>query len=288
MRPTPPGSALFAAIYALLATLCIAGSVWFPTAAVALLAVSGGALLVLAHRRLQSCQASLDRALVELGRTDRSGSLGAAAQVVAHDIKNVCLVIDAAAHHLRRDPGVGVKSRSVLDDVSACSRRLASVARDLMQRTDRGPPNAAEVDVERVVADCVRLLDVMAPAGACDVAVSADEVAPVRVPGPDLEYALLNVLLNAVDANSGRGTIRVSLGTDQREVVVRVRDEGPGLAPEIADRVFEPFFTTKGEHASGIGLSASRTLLRQNGGDLRFCRVGEPGAEVELRLPRAS
>jgi two-component system C4-dicarboxylate transport sensor histidine kinase DctB len=292
VRPTSPRSAIAAAIYAVPATLLVVGADRFASVVPAgLLLVAASTLLVgcLVHR-VRRAEARVERSLVEVARAERGRSLAAAVQVVGHDMKNVCMAIDACAEYLRREPSITPRARAVIADVSACSHRLAGVARDLMSRADVASDVApvTDVDVARVVSECVRLLRVMARDSACDVDVSAKHVALARASRRDLEYALLNVLLNAVDANAGRGRIKVALGTEDEDIVVRVRDEGPGVPAELAERVFEPFFTTKGEAASGIGLCASRALLRQNGGDLRLSRIGEPGAEVELRLPRAS
>ena len=100
--------------------------------------------------------------------------------------------------------------------------------------------------------------------------------------------AVLNILLNAVDAMPAGGTIWVETSNTLHEstpgVTIRVRDDGPGIPPEIRDRVFRPFFTTKSE-GTGLGLSVALQTARAHGGTLTLGDPASTGTEVLLFLP---
>jgi two-component system nitrogen regulation sensor histidine kinase NtrY len=99
-----------------------------------------------------------------------------------------------------------------------------------------------------------------------------------------VEQVLINLLLNAMDAVAGRPAARVELRARldrYGHVLLQVADNGPGIPPDLQERIFIPFFTTKPE-GSGIGLSLSRQILRLHGGTLRV--RSDPGAETVFTL----
>jgi two-component system C4-dicarboxylate transport sensor histidine kinase DctB len=96
-----------------------------------------------------------------------------------------------------------------------------------------------------------------------------------------LEHALLNLVVNALDALGDRLEGRISIGAelDGDRVTLHITDDGPGVAEEIRDRLFEPYTTTKCEGTVvGLGLPVARDLLRSHGGDLRYLPGDGPGA----------
>lgn len=103
-----------------------------------------------------------------------------------------------------------------------------------------------------------------------------------------LERALVNLLENALQAVGDAGAIKVSLRTrdEGKRVEVEVRDSGPGIAPELRDRVFEPFFSTK-TSGSGLGLALAKKIAEDHGGGLSLqSSPGEPTRAL-LWLPAA-
>jgi two-component system NtrC family sensor kinase len=98
-----------------------------------------------------------------------------------------------------------------------------------------------------------------------------------------------NVLRNAIDAVGDAGTVTTDAAVEGGDVVIRIRDDGPGIPEDIRERIFEPFFTTKeAGRGTGLGLPiCARIMQRFNGGiDLRNAPGG--GTIVSLRLPLAS
>ncbi|HNO68789.1 MAG TPA: ATP-binding protein, partial [Pseudomonadota bacterium] len=113
-----------------------------------------------------------------------------------------------------------------------------------------------------------------------------------------LRQILINLLTNAIDATSAHqadagsvatvtGRIFVSAKTEGSEVVLAVRDEGTGIAPDDLQRIFEPFYTTKGRgRGTGLGLSICRELTRSLGGKITVESAPGQGSTFALRLPR--
>jgi len=118
------------------------------------------------------------------------------------------------------------------------------------------------------------------------VEVSSD--AWVRGDARELGQAFLNLLLNALDALGPErgGTIAVEASREGREVVARVRDDGPGMEPRVLERAFDLFFTTKAT-GSGLGLPLVHRIVEDHGGRVDLRNRPEGGFEVEVRFPAA-
>ena len=101
-----------------------------------------------------------------------------------------------------------------------------------------------------------------------------------------LQQVFLNLVVNAAQAIDEGGTIRVVTESRLDTVVVRVEDDGPGMSPEVRERVFDPFFTTKPVgQGTGLGLAIAYEIVRQHGGELEVSCPEGAGTRVEVRLP---
>ena len=114
----------------------------------------------------------------------------------------------------------------------------------------------------------------------------------------ELNQAWANLIENAIEAMLGQGVLRLHIFREDRNVVVEVGDDGPGIPPEVEPHIFDPFFTTKGiGEGTGLGLNTVRTIVRKNGGSIQVnSRPGDTRFQVwlpyagpsELELPRDS
>jgi signal transduction histidine kinase len=103
------------------------------------------------------------------------------------------------------------------------------------------------------------------------------------VDGSQIEQVLLNVLLNSVEASPDDNRIEVAVRNGSDVIVIDVLDHGPGIAPDVREKIFDPYFTTK-DTGSGLGLAVSREIVQRHGGDLSF--VSEPGRTLfSLSVP---
>ena len=106
-----------------------------------------------------------------------------------------------------------------------------------------------------------------------------------------LGQALVNVLINAIDAASATAQPRVAVSarplTGGESVEIRIRDNGPGISAAQRGMIFEPFFTTK-TAGTGLGLAIARDAIEQHGGTIAVAADDEPGAEFVITLPVAA
>jgi signal transduction histidine kinase len=243
-----------------------------------------------------ACAGALALAVVAArwSRAERQRSEGAAlaargeaisrmAAMVAHEIRNPLGIIRAAVELVRERAGPALpdRDRERLQDVLGEVERLRRLTEDFLELAAERPPGTAEVDLGDVAAEAARGSAALHPG----LEVHLDVPPSARVTGEAgrLRQVLANLLSNAAQAGARRAEIVADVADG--EVRLRVRDDGPGIPPELGERLFDPFATARAG-GTGLGLAVSRRIVERYGGTLRLERGGEAGATFELRLPR--
>jgi polar amino acid transport system substrate-binding protein len=179
----------------------------------------------------------------------------------------------------------------LLDEALDGSRRIRRIVEDLKDFARReDAPRAEPVDVNAAVRAALRLVDPTLRQATGRLAVElAEALPPVRGDAQRLEQVLVNVLLNACQALPAADraiAVRTAWDPAASRVVIEVRDQGLGIAPEDLPRLTEPFFTTKrGRGGTGLGLSVSAGIVAAHGGTLAFASTPGAGTTVTVALP---
>ncbi len=232
--------------------------------------------------------------------TDKLATLGQLAAGIVHEINNPLTSISVYSEYLHAkatragaDAGDVEKLRRIVEGAS----RMTRFTRDLV--TYARPSNEEEtaLSIREVALEGARFCEhVMVE---CGVVLTTDfdaDLAPISGVRGQLHQVFVNLVTNASQALTAQGNGRVHieahrtespLGTD--EVVVRVRDNGPGISTEHLPRIFEPFFSTKGEgRGTGLGLSIVRKIVKAHRGTIEVTTShveGQSGTTFELRFP---
>jgi signal transduction histidine kinase len=222
--------------------------------------------------------ASRGRALEE----ERNRSWITMARGVAHELKNSLTPLRLAVRALERQTPEGSPAREPVEVVAAESTRLEELARNFAQfgHLPEGP--VSEIDLAEQLE---YLLRTHLPPG-----IEHRLRAPVELPRihghhDALSRAFANLLLNAADAMADTGgMVTVKLTAIEAGVEVRVLDSGPGIPPELLERIWEPDFTTKAR-GTGLGLALVRRTLQAHGGGVWAHNRPEGGAEFRVVLP---
>lgn len=177
----------------------------------------------------------------------------------------------------------------VAADVERATRRIDTLVSAVRGYTymDR-PPVREAIDVAQSLATTIEVVSAEARARGVTVKLNVEgALPPVMAVGPDLNQAWSNLLQNALDAVSSGSEIEVRAAVDNESIVVRVIDDGAGIAPDVAPKVFDPFFTTKPAGSGvGLGLDIVRRVAKAHDGDVDF--ESRPGrTEFRVRLPLA-
>ncbi len=249
-------------------------------------------LLVERHRR-RTAERAVQRHQAELAHASRVAIAGELTGSIAHQINQPlgAILANAEAAEMLLESGSADRRqlRSILDDIRRDDLRASEVIRRLRSllarhEVSRGPLALAEVlaDVEAVLRAEAKRRGVALEVG------PAPDGAVVLGDRLQAQQVLLNLALNAMDFASGlpdeRRTVELLSEVRGDDVVVAVRDRGPGIAPEHLPRIFDSFFSTK-PGGMGLGLSIARTLVEGMGGSIEVeSRPGE-GATFRVRLP---
>jgi PAS domain S-box-containing protein len=241
----------------------------------------------------------------ERARADRLRSLGRLTGGVAHDFNNILTIILGNADDLADNAGDPLH-REMAEMIRGAAERAADLTRRLLTFARRQPISPLATDVGRLLEDFAPFLRrSLGERYTVEVTLPDAPVEAVLDPA-GLESALLNLCINSRDAMGGRGRIeievdRVSVRDPEAPsspgvpigrlvpgdyVVIRVRDDGEGIPPEVLPRVFDPFFTTKGPgEGTGLGLATVYGFMTQSGGDVQVESTPGQGTTFHLFLP---
>jgi hypothetical protein len=235
-------------------------------------------------------------------QSERLAVLGQLAGGVAHDFNNLLAVILNYAAFVAEDlAGPDTDIAAAGNDVAQIQRaaeRAADLTHQLLAFARREVIRPRVLDLNRVVSEVEQLL--RRTIGA-DVLLEADLAAalwPVLADPGQMEQVLVNLAINARDAMSGGGTLRIDTANvvldgdtemmlrPGRHVRLRISDTGTGMPPEVLEHVFEPFFTTKAEGAgTGLGLSTVYGIVTQTQGAITILSQPGVGTTFMILLP---
>jgi signal transduction histidine kinase/CheY-like chemotaxis protein len=229
-------------------------------------------------------------------RAEEQGRFAAAGELlggVAHEVNNPLMAIASHAELRLADDTLSAEQRNEMQSILRQAQRAAKLLRGLLRFVRAGEKRSTTVNLNDVVRTAIDLvsyrfgIDEITLEGRLDA-----ELPPVVGDANRLEQVVVNLLSNALDAlrtvKPPRRLIVDSYTDDTgAKVCVTVSDNGPGVAPEIADRLFRPFASTKGVRGTGLGLYISRQLVREAEGELDLVTLPEPGARFLMWLPSA-
>jgi GAF domain-containing protein/ActR/RegA family two-component response regulator len=233
----------------------------------------------------------LKTAQERLVQTERLRALGEMASGVAHDFNNsLAAILGRVQLVLRRveDPTIRrwleIVERAALD-ASQTVRRIQEftrIRRDLPTET---------VDLDQIVRDAVEMTatrwrdETQSRGVEVRLVTHLNPIPLVDGHPAELREALMNLILNAVDAMPGGGTITVSTEAVESGVEVRIGDTGVGIPAEVRHRIFEPFFSTKGPQGTGLGLAMVYGIVSRHGGQIVVESTEGVGSTFQIRLP---
>ncbi len=248
-----------------------------------------------ANEELQTALQELQKGQAQLMREERLSALGQMASGIAHDFNNVLVPIVGYSEMLLTRPEV-LSNRA---DALALLKDIYTSAQDAEQIVKRlsfirGSEDKVEHQLLEVNEIVRSALDLTRPRWDKEMGAKGHRINPVIQLGADkhamgnaseLREALINLILNAVDAMPTGGTMSFSSVMEHDEVVLEVSDTGMGMTDATKARCGEPFFTTKGAKGSGLGLSMVRGIVQRHNGTMKIDSTLGRGTTIQLRLP---
>lgn len=230
-----------------------------------------------------------------LARTEKLRALGQMAAGVSHDLKNILNPLSLHLQLITRslDRGNVADAKESAVEMKEVLQRGVQTLERLRDFSRQSTESKTElVDLDRLAREAVAIGKSHAASGNRRVPRIREELGappPVMAVSGEIVSALVNLVVNAVDAMNERGsTITLRSGEDDKGSWVEVSDDGPGMPPEVATRVFEPFFTTKGEKGTGLGLAMVYATLQRHGGTVTLDTAPSKGTTFRMTLPSSS
>jgi signal transduction histidine kinase len=240
------------------------------------------------HAALQGEVARLTNELEEknreLARQNRLADLGRMASHVAHEVRNSLVPVALYMSLLRRRLADDAGSLDVLAKVEAGLTALDATVNDLLNFTSHREPQWRSFIVQDLVSEIFEALAPQLEAQGIDVSLDVPPNTVVTADRDMLRRAVLNLVLNAVDAMPAGGEIVVTSYEGRDGFELEVADSGPGLSDEQLDKAFDPFFTTKST-GTGLGLSIVQRIAEAHGGRVTATNCPQGGAAFTIELP---
>lgn len=216
-------------------------------------------------------------------------TLGLLSNELVHEIKNPLNAIAIQMSLLERViNNNGLKSKKKLHDVVKVIKeeinRLNKLMKDCLEFSRSGSLNRNYEDVNQILKEMLDLVSFHADLNGIKILSKTVERCPkVLIDRDKLKQALLNMVINAMEAMQGGGVINLRVAKSDRYLKISIKDNGPGIPKEQFNRVFDLFYSTKSSGA-GLGLAITKNIIQAHGGNIRFKNL-KKGANFIINLP---
>jgi signal transduction histidine kinase len=221
----------------------------------------------------------------ELARKNRLADLGQMASHIAHEVRNSLVPLTLYMGLLRRRVSDDSDNIDVLDKIQAGLTSLEVTVNDLLHFTSEREPELRWFELRPLLEEICK--SVAPQLAAQEIAIDIDAPAGLGLVADRdmLRRALLNLVLNALDAMPDGGELSMIGCLDRFGLVLEVADSGPGLSDDVRQHAFEPFFTTKGT-GTGLGLAIVYRIAEVHGGEVTAANCAQGGAAFTIRIPQ--
>lgn len=236
-------------------------------------------------------RAELRHTAAELRSSEKMRALGQMAAGVSHDLRNLLHPMSLYVRLVERalDRNHPDEAKNHIVEVRKTIGRATEALDRLRDYSRQAPEPATEqADLNSLVVAAIELAHARIVSLSTTTVIEHElgEIVPLELRASEVVDALLNVLINAIEAlGTRRGTIRVTTGRLDDECFVAVHDDGPGMPPEVEARVFDPFFTTKGLDGTGLGLAMVYACMQRHKGRVELTTAPGEGSTFRLLFP---
>jgi signal transduction histidine kinase len=232
---------------------------------------------------------------------DRLAALGEMAAAIAHEVKNPLAGIEVMAGILKRQLPESKDAQSILGDIIKEAKMANAIVLEVLEFVRPIRLQVERMSLGDVIKDAIALAGTHAPQGDVKVDIAIPEnLSTIQGDPHQLRQLFTNLLTNAFEAMNGRGAVRIDAtelpeeeppsigeGLGGPMVQVEVVDDGPGVPPDVMDRIFSPFFTTKPQ-GTGLGLAIVRKIVNAHDGRIDVNARATGGTAFRVTLPVSS
>jgi len=221
----------------------------------------------------------------QMSRAEHLATLGELATGLAHEIRNPLAGIAGVIEIVGRDLPSTSPARAVVKDVRLEITRISRTLTDLLETARPRKPEVRRSNLNTTVEHAVMLARQQVLSKPIKIELQKEPDLPeVEHDSGQVHQVLLSLLLNAVQAMDGAGTVRVEIGSQAGYASVVVSDTGRGISPQNLPNIFRPFYTTRGD-GTGLGLSLAQRIVEDHHGRIEVSSVVGQGSRFTVLLP---
>jgi signal transduction histidine kinase len=229
--------------------------------------------------------ASIQEGRQELIRQERIATIGRLSTSIVHDLRNPLAAIYGGAEMLIDGALSSAQVQRLAGNIYRSSRRMQQLLQELVD-AGRGQSSGAELcRLKDVIGAAYEVYSGTAEAQSVAVQIDVPEEIELPLERARMERVFLNLIDNALGVMPGGGRLDISAEVADQLAVVRVKDTGPGIPPQVRRHFFQPFVTAGKKNGVGLGLAFSRQTVLDHGGDLWAAADAGDGACFFLKLP---
>ena len=221
----------------------------------------------------------------QAAHAERLAALGRLASSLAHEIRNPLGSISGSVQMVHKVPELDDEDRELLGIVLKEVDRLNALVTSMLDVSRPSLPHPTNVDAAQIAEELAAVARRDTTLGSVTIEVEAEQPTVACVDPDQIRQLLWNLLKNAIQASPPNQTVTLSLSREQDELVLSVRDRGPGIPEEDRETLFEMFYS-KRNHGIGLGLALVKQIVDAHRGTIEV--IGhDPGTEMRVRLPSA-
>jgi two-component system cell cycle sensor histidine kinase/response regulator CckA len=246
-----------------------------------------GLVLITDVTERKAAEEELRQMQERLMHNEKIAALGRVAAQVAHEVKNPLAGLRLYSLHLKNKVA-GKLSDAEMDIINKIADGIGRLTETTEQILSFARPlnmTLSRVNLNKVVSDTVQLLEPQSTANSIEVKLNLAEPAPTgMLDEASMHAALMNLMLNAIQAMPGGGTLTVSTEIRDDALLINISDTGKGMSQEQVENVFEPFYTTRAQ-GLGLGMPYAKKIIEQHQGEIHVESREGQGTRIEIELP---
>jgi len=238
------------------------------------------------EEKIQKTTADLKKTEAQLIRSEKLAALGQLAAGIAHEIRNPLTSINILIHSMTENLPSKNAHWEDLKVIEEEIHRINEIVGQFLRFAKPSPPILEKAEVAFMVEETLRLLRPQMEKQRISVQKKFQSLPPVTIDKEQMKQAILNLLMNAVQAmpEGGRLGMKAHLSEDHHWMKLSIQNSGRGIPPEDINKLFDPFFSTK-EGGIGLGLSIAHRIIDQHHGKIEVTSNSKEGTVFTLWLP---
>lgn len=221
----------------------------------------------------------------QMSRAEHLATLGELATGLAHEIRNPLAGIAGVIEIIGRDLPASSPAREMVKDVRLEINQINRILTDLLETARPHPPQMMRSNLNTTVEHAVMLARQQVLSQPIKIEIEQDRnLREVEHDSDQIHQVVLNLLLNAVQAIDGPGTVTVKIGSQEDCATITVSDTGCGMTEQQISQIFRPFYTTR-NNGTGLGLSLVRRIVEEHQGHVGVVSAPGKGSTFEVEIP---